>query len=140
MSGQLQVDIISPERPLYSGEATAIVAPAHDGEVGILTRHAPMVTKLGVGEVRISRETGSGAVTDRFAVNKGFIHTSENKVIIITEQAAQPSEIDGSAIESSIGDLTKKLEGEITLDERKNLKDELSWFKAQKNVLKHSKS
>ena len=59
---ELTVDVISPEKPLYSGKADSVVARAFDGEVGILSGHAPMLTKLGTGQVVIT--SGSTATTN----------------------------------------------------------------------------
>jgi F-type H+-transporting ATPase subunit epsilon len=80
----LKVAVISPERVLYDGEAEAVVAPAFDGEVGILTSHAPMVTLLGRGELRL---TTAGA-TQRFAVEGGFLQVADDVVRVVTEKAA----------------------------------------------------
>ena len=79
----LKVSVISPERVLFEGEATSVVAPAFDGEVGILQNHAPMMTLLGKGSLRVS---GSGS--DRqFQIEGGFLQVVENNVRIVTEKA-----------------------------------------------------
>ena len=49
----LKVSLISPEQVLFEGEVDSVVAPAFDGEVGLLTGHAPMLTLLGSGELRL---------------------------------------------------------------------------------------
>jgi F-type H+-transporting ATPase subunit epsilon len=79
----LKVSVISPERTLYEGEAQSVVAPAYDGEVGILTGHAPLLTLLGDGELRLSSAT-SGA---RFQVHGGFLQVADNVVRVVTEHA-----------------------------------------------------
>jgi len=81
----LRVSIISPERVLYEGETESVVAPAFDGEVGILTSHAPMMTLLGKGELRL----GSGADARRFSVDGGFLQVVDNQVRVVTERAAE---------------------------------------------------
>ena len=80
----LTVSVISPERTLFDGEATQVVAPAYDGEVGILTGHAPMMALLGRGTLRIA----SGAGERRFAVEGGFLQVVDNQVRVVTEKAA----------------------------------------------------
>jgi F-type H+-transporting ATPase subunit epsilon len=80
----LRVSVISPERVLYEGEAESIVAPAYDGEVGVLTGHAPMMTLLGRGELRLT-----GGTPRRFAVEGGFMQVADNEVRIVTEKAAE---------------------------------------------------
>jgi F-type H+-transporting ATPase subunit epsilon len=80
----LRVSVISPERVLFEGEADSVVAPAFDGEVGILTGHAPMVTLLGRGALRIG---GGGAAGRRFAVEGGFLQVADDVVRVVTERA-----------------------------------------------------
>ena len=71
--------VISPERVVFEGEVSLVVAPAFDGEVGILPRHAPMVTLLGRGELRLeSVGSGEGAGTRRFTVQGGFLQVADN--------------------------------------------------------------
>lgn len=80
----LKVSVISPERTLFEGEASAVVAPAFDGEVGVLTGHAPMMTLLGRGSLRI--EGGSDGAR-RFRVEGGFLQVADDAVRIVTERA-----------------------------------------------------
>jgi F-type H+-transporting ATPase subunit epsilon len=81
----LTVSVISPERTLFEGAATFVVAPAFDGEVGILTNHAPMMTLLGRGTLRVQSASG----TERFAVEGGFLQVADNQVRVVTERAHQ---------------------------------------------------
>ena len=81
----VKVSVISPERTLFEGEAEGVVAPAFDGEVGILTGHAPMMTLLGTGELRL----GSGAGARRFGVAGGFLQVVDDQVRVVTEQATE---------------------------------------------------
>ncbi len=80
----LKVSVISPEASLYQGDATSVVAPAFDGEVGILTGHAPMMTLLGKGELRV--EGGSGS--KKFAIEGGFLQVVNNEVRVVTERGS----------------------------------------------------
>ena len=82
----LTVSVISPERVLYEGEAESVVVPAYDGEVGILTGHAPLMTLLGRGVLRLS---AAGGATRRFAVEGGFLQVVDDKVRVVTEQAGE---------------------------------------------------
>ena len=79
----LKVSVISPERVLFEGEATSVVAPAFDGEVGILQNHAPMMTLLGKGSLRV----GGGGSDRQFQIEGGFLQVVENNVRIVTERA-----------------------------------------------------
>ncbi len=79
----LKVSVISPEAVLFNGETDSVVAPAYDGEVGILTGHAPLMALLGDGELRLGG--GSGP---RFKVSGGFMQVLNNAVRVVTEKAA----------------------------------------------------
>ena len=79
----LTVSVVSPERTLYEGEAESIVAPAFDGQVGILTNHAPMLTLLGIGELRLTASGGDR----KFTVSGGFLEVADNRVRVVTERA-----------------------------------------------------
>lgn len=78
----LHVSVISPERVLFEGDTDSVVAPAFDGEVGILTGHAAMVTLLGSGELRLGHEGGQ-----RFRVAGGFLQVADGQVRVVTERA-----------------------------------------------------
>jgi F-type H+-transporting ATPase subunit epsilon len=84
MADRMRVAIISPERTIYEGDADMVVAPAWDGEVGVLRGHAPMLVLLGVGEMRIK----SGAGEQRFHVEGGFMQVADDVVTVLSESAA----------------------------------------------------
>ena len=79
----LRVSVVSPERTLFEGEAESVVAPAFDGEVGILTHHAPMLTLLGNGRLRVR----SGGGEQQFTVTGGFLEVADDRVRVVTERA-----------------------------------------------------
>jgi len=78
----LKVSVISPEAVLFEGEADSVIAPAYDGEVGILTGHAPLMALLGEGQLRLG--TGSAR---RFTVSGGFMQVLNDQVRVVTEKA-----------------------------------------------------
>jgi len=80
----MRVSVISAERSVFDGEADAIVAPAYDGQVGILPRHAPFMTLLGEGTVKIRQ---SGGQTTELAVAGGFLQVASNVVRIVARRA-----------------------------------------------------
>lgn len=79
----LRVSVIGPERKLYEGEADMVVAPAWDGEVGILRNHAPFMVLLGTGDLRIRR----GDAEERVYLRGGFLQVVDNVVTVLTESA-----------------------------------------------------
>jgi len=79
----LTVSVISPEAVLFEDTTDSLVAPAFDGQVGILTGHAPMLTLLGNGELRLGT---SGE--RRFHVEGGFLQVVDDVVRVVTERAS----------------------------------------------------
>ena len=77
----MQVDIITPDQNLYSGEASSIVVPGSDGLIGIKNNHAPLITSLKKGNVKLTNESGQ----QNFDVNGGVVEVLNNKVIILAE-------------------------------------------------------
>lgn len=77
----MRVLVISPERSVFDGEAESVVAPAYDGEVGILPRHAPFMTLLGSGTLSVRQ----GGTTSRFHVQGGFLQVVSNTVRVVAE-------------------------------------------------------
>jgi F-type H+-transporting ATPase subunit epsilon len=80
----VRVTVVSPERQLFDGEATAVVATAYDGEVGILPRHAPFLTLLGQGKVVIRH---GGGEAQQFVVSGGFLQVAADRVRVVAERA-----------------------------------------------------
>jgi len=80
---RMRVSVISPEATVFEGRAASLVAPAWDGELGVLPGHAPMVVLLGSGELRIEAEGGSR----RFRVAGGFMQVVDDTVTVLSETA-----------------------------------------------------
>jgi len=79
----MHVTVISPERAVFDGEADALVVPAFDGLVGIRPRHAPFLTLLGEGVLRVRH----GNATSAFRVAGGFLQVVGDKVRVVADQA-----------------------------------------------------
>ena len=79
----MRISVISPEQVRYDGDATSVVAPAYDGELGILAGHAPLMTLLGHGTLRVTR----GAEERRFTVDGGFLQVVDDVIRVVTEKA-----------------------------------------------------
>jgi len=79
----VHVKVISPERAVFDGEAESVVAPAYDGLVGILNRHAPFLTLLGEGVLRV-RHAGATSV---FTIAGGFLQVADNTVRVVADHA-----------------------------------------------------
>jgi F-type H+-transporting ATPase subunit epsilon len=86
----LHLEIVTPERLAYEGEVDAVTVPGSEGELGILPHHAPLVSTLGVGELRIRK----GGEVEFFAIAGGFLQVRPDKVVVMAETADMASEID----------------------------------------------
>lgn len=81
-ANRISVAVISPERTIFEGEADLVVAPAWDGEVGILRGHAPMMVLLGSGDLRVRLEGRE----QRFYVSGGFLQVIDDVVTVLSER------------------------------------------------------
>lgn len=86
----LLLEIVTPERQVFSEQVDSVVCPGIEGELGILPHHAPLLTTLGIGELRIRR----GGEEEYFALAGGFLQVRPDKVVVMAETADMASEID----------------------------------------------
>ncbi len=77
----MRVEIITPDKELFKGEATSVVVPGVDGSMGFLENHAPLITVLKAGEVKVKH----AGTEERFAVNGGVVEVSNNTVLVLAE-------------------------------------------------------
>ena len=99
MAGKtFHASVITPERAVLEAEASSVVFPAHDGEVGVLPGRAPLLHEMGIGVLRL--ETAEGDHT--FFVDGGFAQMTGDKLTLLTEQAKRPEEIDRAAAEKAL--------------------------------------
>jgi F-type H+-transporting ATPase subunit epsilon len=89
----LQVELVSPERILWSGEADMVVARTSDGDIAFLTGHSPFIGALGIGAVSIRGTDGS---EERAAVHGGFVEVSGDRVTILSDVAELAGDIDAA--------------------------------------------
>ena len=87
----LQVELVSPERVLFTGDADMVVCRTTEGEIAFLTGHVPFLGALDVGVVKIRR---SGAPDEVAAVHGGFVQVRDDRVIILSDVAELGSQID----------------------------------------------
>ncbi len=87
MAKTFTCSLVTPERQAFEGEATYANLPAHDGQLGVMANHAPMLVKLGVGSLRVDLVSGT---TSRFELDGGFAQMRDNKLVLISERASVP--------------------------------------------------
>jgi F-type H+-transporting ATPase subunit epsilon len=94
MATTIHVDIVSAEGQIFSGEATMVFAPGSQGELGIAPRHAPLLTTLKAGEVRVQSE---GAEEQVFYVGGGVMEVQPHQVSVLADTAARAQDLDEAA-------------------------------------------
>jgi F-type H+-transporting ATPase subunit epsilon len=95
---QMKLEIITAERVVYSDDVDLVVAPGSEGELGILPLHAPLMTSLQPGEIRV-RKDGEDVF---LAVSGGFLEMMANKVTILADAAERSDEIDEARVQEAI--------------------------------------
>ncbi len=104
----IKVDIVSAEGEIHSGDAAMVFAPASMGEVGIAPRHAPMLTTLKPGEVRVQSEEGE---EEAFYITGGMLEIQPNQVTILADTALRGDQLDEAAALAAQQQAEKALEG-----------------------------
>lgn len=103
----ISVQIVTPERPIYSGTCSEVRAPSALGEIGVMPGHRALLAALDAGRVLVQAGNGD----DIFAVSGGFIEVSDDTVTILAEHAVAASEIDLASAKASLGEAQDALRG-----------------------------
>ncbi len=109
MTMTIHVDIVSAEKEIFSGLAEMVFAPAELGEVGITPRHAPLISKLNPGEVRVKV---SDTESQEFYVSGGILEVQPHLVTVLADTAMRAKDIDEAAA------LQAKAEAEEALNDK----------------------
>ncbi len=104
----IRVDIVSAEGEIYSGDASMVFAPASLGEVGIAPRHAPMLTTLKPGEIRVQDEEGQ---EQAFYITGGMLEIQPTQVTVLADTALRGDQLDEAAALAAQQEAEKALEG-----------------------------
>jgi F-type H+-transporting ATPase subunit epsilon len=104
----IQVDIVSAEGEIHSGEAKMVFAPAKMGEIGIAPRHAPLLTALKPGEVRVEGIDGSDHF---FYITGGMLEVQPHLVTVLADTALRGDQLDEAAALAAKDEAEKALEG-----------------------------
>lgn len=102
---QLFCRVITPQQIIFDGEVDRVSARIADGEIGVLVDHAPTISTVEIGDVRILQ----GEETTVYATSDGFFKVSENLVQILVEEAIEASEIDVNDAEDRVERAEKEL-------------------------------
>jgi F-type H+-transporting ATPase subunit epsilon len=86
----IRLEIVTPEKLVYRDDVDTVVLPGSEGELGILPHHTPLISTLGMGELRIRK----GDLEEVYAVIGGFVQVRPDKVVVLAETADLASDID----------------------------------------------
>lgn len=87
---KFRLDIVTPERLVYSDDIDVLTVPTVQGEISILAKHVPLVSIISPGEIRIKKDNE----IEYMAISGGFVQVTPNKVIILADTAERAEEID----------------------------------------------
>jgi F-type H+-transporting ATPase subunit epsilon len=104
MINKLSCTILTPERVLFEGEIGFVVVQAHNGEMGFLFNHAPLISELGCGEVRLRDEKS----IKQYFVDGGVVEVRDNNLIILAENASNKEDLNVQEIEKRIKELSEQ--------------------------------
>ena len=112
----MQLQIITAEREVFSGEVDALVAPGMEGQLGILPRHAPLITVLQPGELMVR----SGGEESFLALSGGYMEVLGNQVIILADAAEDVDEIDETRAQAAMEQAQQRIanrESDVELEQ-----------------------
>ena len=103
-SKTLQCVVVTPERAVLDETVSFVAVPMYDGELGVLPGRAPLIGRLGAGELRIIRNHN----TERFFVDGGFVQVADNVVAVLTNRAVPTHSLDPAAAETQLAAALQK--------------------------------
>jgi F-type H+-transporting ATPase subunit epsilon len=103
----LHLEIVTPERRAFEGDVDEVIVPGSEGEMGILPHHAPLISLLGEGVLRLK----TGKQEQEFAIFGGFLQVRPDRVVVLAETANLASEIDLERAERARREAERVLEG-----------------------------
>ena len=103
------VSLVTPDGAAYEGEATMLIVPGADGEIGVLARHAPLVATLKAGSTRVHLGEGEDRVRE-FATGPGFFKVEQDRAIALVDDAVLANEIDRDRAQAQLETARAELE------------------------------
>ncbi len=125
----IQVEIVSAEQPIWDGQGTMVFVPGTQGELGIAPKHAPLITRLKAGDVRVEQESGEQLF---FFITGGLLEVQPYLVTVLSDTAMRADDLDESAAQEAMKRAEDKLK-ETPMDDHSyaEMKAELAAYAAQ---------
>lgn len=124
----IHVDIVSAEGEIHSGNASMVFAPAKMGEIGIAPRHAPLLTMLGPGEVRVQQDDGS---EEAIYITGGMLEVQPHAVVILADTALRSDQLDEATALAAQQEAEQAMEGTMTETDLARAQAELAEARAR---------
>jgi len=102
------VSLVTPDGPVFEGEAEMLIVPGADGEIGVLARHAPLVAMLKAGSTRVHIQRDSDV--REFATGPGFFKVEQDRALALVDDAVDSKEIDDTRAREQLEAATAELE------------------------------
>ena len=129
----LVCDIVTPAEQQFSEECYMVAVPGVDGHMGFMPGHAPLVSTLADGEVRVFSDANT--LTHRFACQGGYVQVTGEKVIVLADRALAAEEIDAAEVAAKISELQAAFDSAAEDSvERATLEYELRWYRTLEAV------
>ena len=129
MAATIQVEIVSAEEEIWSGEGTMVFAPGSSGELGIAPRHTPLITQLKAGDVRVELESGEQQF---FFITGGLLEVQPHLVTVLSDTAMRGDDLDEDAAQAAMKQAEERLKDKSMEDkDYQDMKAELAAYAAQ---------
>jgi len=111
MPESFHLDLVTPERTVFSGAVSSLVAPGVEGYLGVLAHHAPLLAALGPGELYFTTAEGDLRI---YAVSGGFLQVAANQAIVLADSAESPEEIDTRRADEARARAERRLQEQVS--------------------------
>lgn len=127
-------EIVTPEKEIFSEEINFVVVPGAEGEIGLLAKHAPVISTLKMGEIRLKREEDSETIS--YLVNGGYVEAVGTKVVVLASRAEEVGITSLEMVLAQKAEAQSKLSKVNEEDSRAAFyRDEIAWYTLMETLL-----
>ena len=132
----IQLEIVSAERDIFSGQASMVVAPGKDGDLGIAPKHTPLLTTLRPGDIEVHKEGGD---IEYIYVTGGILEVQPHIITVLADSAQHVSELDEEAVLKAKNDAEELLKGVSKKEDLEHAQAKLAEAAARYSSIKRLK-